>query len=325
MEQRSTIKHRKGTDEIKISKNLVIGIFVVVVVLLAAGYMYYQMQKNVVAIVNGQKIAMEELDRAYNALPLQYKASVTKKDLLEQVVQTEVVYQEAQKEGIVILAEDIDAYIQKLKDNAGGEEAFNENLKKQELTEQELRDNYEKQSSVQKFLDEHFLNTITVSEDEARDYYNANSKSFAMGEQVVARHILFGDTAMTKEQQKAKAEEVLKQATKENFCDLVKEYSTDPGSKDSCGEYTFTKDAQYVEEFKELAFKQSAGQMGIVETQFGYHIIWTKEKIAAKTLSFAEVKDKIIEYLKIEKGRDSYKGFYDALAQDYTIKITYKE
>ena len=183
---------------------------------------------------------------------------------------------------------------------------------------------YDKQLVVKKFLDENFLNGITITDEEVRDYYTANSKSFRIDEQVVVRHILIGDATLAKEEQKAKAEEVLKQANQENFCELVEKYSTDPGGKDNCGEYKFTKDAQYVEEFKTLAFTQNVGDIGIAETQFGSHIIWTKEKIPTKKLSFDEVKDKIIEYLKIQKGKDDYKKFYETLAENYEIKGYYE-
>ena len=53
---------------------------------------------------------------------------------------------------------------------------------------------------------------------------------------------------------------------------LVKEHSEDPGSQG--GEpYTITKDTPFVPEFKKLAMRLKEKEVGVVKTQFGYHVI----------------------------------------------------
>src|SRR3990167_4502528 len=139
---------------------------------------------------------------------------------------------------------------------------------------------------------------LIVSEEEIKKYYNDNIDSFKVDEQVVVSHILITDINSTKEQKNEKAKELLKEITKDNFCDYVTNYSDDPGSIQICGEYTFSKNDPFVQEFKDFSFKQKVGDIGVVDTQFGTHIIWTKEKNPAKTFSFNEVKEKILEFLK---------------------------
>ena len=54
---------------------------------------------------------------------------------------------------------------------------------------------------------------------------------------------------------------------------LVKQYSEDPGSKDSGEPYTVGKATQFVPEFKNLALRLKVDEAGIVKTMFGYHVI----------------------------------------------------
>jgi len=62
----------------------------------------------------------------------------------------------------------------------------------------------------------------------------------------------------------------------ENFSELAKQYSEDPGSKDKGGELGFLKKGNLVPEFEDVIFnKTTDGQLFSepVKTSFGYHII----------------------------------------------------
>ena len=90
-------------------------------------------------------------------------------------------------------------------------------------------------------------------------------------------HILLSiDENMTKDQKLEKrqlADSLLQRVDQgENMLDLVKEYSDDEVSKDGDGLYTFSYSGQYARELKG-AFNAQIGDLDIVETQFGYHVI----------------------------------------------------
>ncbi len=78
---------------------------------------------------------------------------------------------------------------------------------------------------------------------------------------------------------KKKAEEVLEKAKNgEDFSELAKEYSQDPGSKDNGGDLGFAKKGKFVPEFDKVLFDDKDFKVGevypkLVETQFGWHII----------------------------------------------------
>jgi hypothetical protein len=59
----------------------------------------------------------------------------------------------------------------------------------------------------------------------------------------------------------------------EEFDALMEEYSEDKGSARTGREYPVTPDAGLVENFKQLSLRLEEGEVGIVESIFGYHII----------------------------------------------------
>lgn len=57
------------------------------------------------------------------------------------------------------------------------------------------------------------------------------------------------------------------------FEDLMKQYSEDPGSADSGRAYDVSPDAQLVIEFKQLGLRLNVGEIGVVQSDFGFHIM----------------------------------------------------
>lgn len=101
-----------------------------------------------------------------------------------------------------------------------------------------------------------------------------------------AAHILlcyegaqFCESDISKEEAENKINEIKGQATPENFADLAKEHSTDPGSKDNSGELGWFKLGMMVESFEEALENLEIGQISdVIETDFGFHIIYKKDQ-----------------------------------------------
>ena len=100
---------------------------------------------------------------------------------------------------------------------------------------------------------------------------------------VKASHILIGydggqsqpKEPRTKEEAEALANEILEKAKKDpdSFSDLAQEYSEDPGSANKGGQYDNITKGQMVPAFDEYIFSKEVGEIGIVETPFGYHVL----------------------------------------------------
>jgi len=132
------------------------------------------------------------------------------------------------------------------------------------------------------------------TQQEIQAYFNAHKAEYSTPEQARSRHILIkvapGADAKTDAAAKAKAEDILKQLKGgANFADLAKKNSDDPGSKDSGGELPFAQHGTMVPEFDKAIFSQKIGDIEIVKSQFGYHIVQVEERKPAHEQDLSEV------------------------------------
>ncbi|MCS6873377.1 MAG: peptidylprolyl isomerase [Pyrinomonadaceae bacterium] len=77
-------------------------------------------------------------------------------------------------------------------------------------------------------------------------------------------------------EKKAKAEELLTRVLAgEDFGELARQFSEDPGSKDKGGLYENIAKGSFIPEFEEVALSLQPGQIAprVVESKYGYHII----------------------------------------------------
>jgi foldase protein PrsA len=313
----------------KVSKKLAYFLFTIILVgigVFAFMSVDFSSEEDIAAIVNGEIITVTELNNAFDSLPQQYLGVIDKESLLDQIIQAKIFYQEGVKQGITASNEDIELGLQLTMASSGlTDEQFFENLAVQGMSEMEFREQFGEQLTIQRFIDKNLLDKIQISEEEVQEYYSNNIEQFQVGEQVVVKHILIGNEDLSAEEQDAKAVKLLSQLTEDNFCNFVNDFSTDLASLQACGEYVFTRNDAFVEEFKKLSFDQKAGEMGIVRTQFGPHIIWTVEKIPAKTSNLEEVSDQISDFIKTKKGQEQYKGFYQDVSKNSVIEIKLSE
>lgn len=105
-----------------------------------------------------------------------------------------------------------------------------------------------------------------------------------MPDSVKARHILIPyvgaasaqpDVTQSKEQAKKTADSLLSVLKKDNskFGEFVSTYSSDQGSVANGGSYDYFTYNTMVPEFRDYVFQNNVGDMDVVETVYGYHII----------------------------------------------------
>lgn len=101
---------------------------------------------------------------------------------------------------------------------------------------------------------------------------------------------------------KAKAEKILQRAKSgEDFAKLAKEFSEDPGSKDSGGLYENVPQGVMIREFEQAALSLTDGQIysSPVETNYGYHIIKLEKKETSKNKEGKEVATYSVRHILI--------------------------
>lgn len=125
----------------------------------------------------------------------------------------------------------------------------------------------------------------------AASAYRGEPKRFEAPEQTRVRHILVKSGATDA---RAKAEKLLAELKAgADFEALARTNSDDPGSASKGGDLGFFAQGSMVSPFEVAVakLKQPGELAGIVETQFGYHIIRFEERRAAGKLPFDEVKE----------------------------------
>lgn len=151
------------------------------------------------------------------------------------------------------------------------------------------------------------VRSMNVPEEEVKAFYVQNSDKFQGSEQRRASHILIGfgvsPTPQTKDAAKKKAEEVLSELKKPkaSFEALAKKYSQDPGSAEKGGDLGLFGRGAMVKPFEEAVYSMKPGELsGLVESEFGYHIIKLTE-IQGASQSYEEVRPQIMGELLFQK------------------------
>jgi peptidyl-prolyl cis-trans isomerase D len=162
------------------------------------------------------------------------------------------------------------------------------------------------------------------SEQDIEDFYDDNAKTmFTHPAEVDASHILIavpgGATQQQRDAAHAEADDLLKQLQAGgNFAALAKKYSDDPGTKNNGGDLGFFSRGEMVKPFEEAAFSLKPGQMTIVQSQYGYHIIKVDEVEPAGTDAPEKVRSRIIAELKRKAGVEMGKA---DVQQDLTAAL----
>jgi foldase protein PrsA len=253
-------------------------------------------EKRIAALVNSKPIYQDEVDEIFNNLP-ESLGTFDKETILDQLIEQELMIQEAEKQGITVSDEELNAYILELLQYFGIAEAdFEAALSAQNMSREDFEYNSKRQLIVNKLVNETIYESIDVSEDALQARYNQDQQYFAIPAQSIVKHILLtAKENETDDELKSRAKKVKNKVDDDfaNFCDLVKEFTADMGSVETCGEYKVAQNGQFVKEFEEAAFEMDDGDLALVKTEFGYHVIWKVGEQEAGIMPFADVKESI--------------------------------
>ncbi len=182
--------------------------------------------------------------------------------ILDWMIEQVLIEQAAAGMGISVSPEEVQAAIDQMVQDAGGEEAFRERLERSGMTLADLQ--------VQ----------LRAELLRARVLERVQATVPERAEQVHARHILV-DT-------RERAEAILNQIRAgADFAQLARTYSQDGSTRDAGGDLGwFPRGVLLAPEVEEIAFSLQAGQVGpVVQSQFGFHIVQTLERKQDEAIS----------------------------------------
>ncbi len=154
--------------------------------------------------------------------------------------------------------------------------------------------------------------SISITDEEVKEFFEANKGKFEANQQRRASHILFAYQPGIDFEEKAKIRDLAQttlneiKKTPKIFENKVKELSQDIESAKQGGDLGFFSRTDMVKSFADAAFDLKVGDLSeIVETEFGLHIIKLTE-IKGEQVSFDKIKAQIKGELIYGKALDQY-------------------
>ena len=245
------------------------------------------MENKVLATVAGNEIKESDLQNIISRYPEDKRAYFSteeaKKQLLEQIVSFELL-------------------------NILGKE-----LKIDETSEYEDNVNQAKKDILTQLTLNKLLLEVTITDEDALNYYNANKSLFAQPATVTAKHILVDNKELCDQIKKELDQNEI------TFEEAAKKYSNCPSKEEGGNLGSFGK-GMMVPEFEKAAFELDLNVVSEpVQTQFGYHLIKVEDKNDGAEAKFDDVKNQIIGKLLQEAQERKYLDVVKELENKYGI------
>ncbi len=155
--------------------------------------------------------------------------------------------------------------------------------------------------------------SIALNEQDLKTYFEQNTTRLGGQEERRASHILIavpkGAPAAERDKAQAKAQELLAAVKKapDSFAELARKNSQDPGSAVNGGDLDFFTRGAMTKPFEDAAFSLKKGEMsGLVETEFGFHIIKLTDLKSPKQRTFEEMKPELEAELKKQQAQRKF-------------------
>lgn len=246
------------------------------------------MENKVLAVISGCEITEKDLNAIIMRYPEDkrgmFNSEMGKKQLLEQMISFELM----NKLGMEMNIDKTDEY-----------KASLAQVEKDLLT----------QMTINKVLSE-----VTITDEDAKKYYDEHKNEFEQPATVSAKHILVDNEDLCSEiKDKIENGEL-------SFEEAAKQYSSCP-SKEQGGELGVFGRGMMVPEFEEAAFALELEKVSEpVQTQFGYHLIKVNAKNEPKASEFEDVKNQIVQRLIQEGQEKKYLDLMKDLEAKYDVK-----
>jgi len=271
-------------------------------------------QKGNIASVNGVSITHEDVNRQMSVLEqrlLSTQRTAIQPDMvpalrtriINNLIDKELLYQEARKQKIVVEEETVGEKIDALRKQFPSEKAFQDKMGQMNLSEDTLRSQIREDLAVQQLVEREILAHVKVSEQDMQSFYDSNRDRFKEPERVRASHILIKSKPdadpVNKEETRKKLEAVKKRIDQgEDFAALAKEFSHCP-SAEKGGDVGYFERGRMVKPFEDAAFSMKPGEVSdIVVTSFGFHLIEVTDKKPGRIIPYDESKERIKQHLQ---------------------------
>jgi parvulin-like peptidyl-prolyl isomerase len=212
---------------------------------------------------------------------------------------------------------------QNLEDDA----RFKEALKQEGVTMDDLRRNFERLMLVQQVTRVEIMDKISISDEEARAYYDQHRSEFTSPTEITLREILIevptsdrGVNVAQDDEARANAEEIRKRLlTGEPFPRLAGEVSA-ASSRANDGLIGPIHSDELAPPLRDLLASMNSGDItGVLRTQRGYQILKLESRTDSKVKSFEDARGEIANRIGEQKLRGDREKYLDRLREQATI------
>jgi parvulin-like peptidyl-prolyl isomerase len=273
-------------------------------------------------VVNGERIEDQEIQQEVQRLRPSYEQAFTEKDPAEReaqlldwskenVIERVLLRQEARNNGEPIPAADVEAALARLKQQYEKPEDLYKEFNA--VTDDSVKAMIEVQMKVERKIHGVYAAVPEPSEGEIRAYYDQNKERFTIGEQIRVAHIVKYVNWQTDE---ATAFDVITRAHQEilagaPFEAVVSKYTD---CADNGGDLGYVVRGQLVEEFEDIVFNLSAGQVSeAFRSRFGFHIAKLYERQPPSISPLKAVRGQVLDEVKEQKREQALGDYLDTL------------
>lgn len=243
----------------------------------------------------------------------------------EQAIGTKLLIDEASKLDLPVSDAEVDEQIEKIVRQVGGQEAFDAAIKQQKTDMTTFREQLRRGRRVDKLVEKAVTGVSEPTEADILAHFEGHADEYKTGERVLAQHILItpdGDTAHAKEEAKAKITEIRERVVGgKEFAAEAAEHSMCPSGKEG-GSLGWFARGMMVPEFDEAVFAMKDGEVSaIIETQFGYHIIFKTAHEEAGDADFDAVREQIRDFIRHARRGEAMTAYVEELKAKATIEM----
>jgi len=289
------------------------------------------------ARVNGAEISIARLNRYFEEFlgergrstaairsPAAFKE--LKRQALDQLVDQELLWQEAQRKKLVAPAKEVEAAVQAFRAQFPDERRRQLALERGGFTDETYPAWVRQQLSVARLVEKDIASRLRVTTADARAFYDANPHLFTTPPEVRARHVLArlapGAGEAERSAARIRLEAVLEQARGgADFAGLARSQSDD-ATAPAGGDLGWFAPGQHHPALDHAAFALEPGQLSpIFETSDGLHVLRLEARRPEKPIPFQKARDGITQRLLPERRQEATQARARALREAGKVEI----
>jgi peptidyl-prolyl cis-trans isomerase SurA len=264
-----------------------------------------ELVNKILATVDGEPITIYQLKQFThdNIRGRQLSASTDQAGLLDALITETLIQKEVSDKGIVVRDEDIDRYIEAIKErNKIDDEKLKAALAAQGITMEAYRAQIREEVERDQLVGREIRGKVTVTPEDVQRYYEAHLSEYSTPARLQVAHIVFRLDADAPPDKvaaaTAKAQEVYERIEKgADFAEMAKQYSEDPSGANG-GDLGWFKQGELLDSLETVAARLKVGEVSEpVRTKVGLHIIKLEGREGAAHQSLDELSDQIKQQL----------------------------